>query len=362
MARTSVGRRAARLLESGSSPSPRSGAESSADGVRLGVPGAANNSVSLAAAGSEVVVAWAARSGAATDVYAAWSRDGGASFGEPARVNDVAGDARVSGEQAPRVALGASTEVVWVSRQDGASVVRAAKARTGERRFEPATTVHAAGLTGARGWASLAVDKNAAVHVAWLDGRNAQAAAGGRAGNRACGSQGNATGSLPGRLVAGRDPLRDPRRHGRLLLLQDRRRDGSGRNGLRRLAPHLPAQPARHGGRALHRRRPDVRRAGAGQRRRLGARRLPRRRPVDRGGLARRPAHRLADAGSRKREREGHLLQLLRRRRAHVRGTRPVGRRGRRGAPAARRGRRPRRRRLGPERRPAPHSLPDDLR
>jgi hypothetical protein len=152
------------------------GSGSSTDGVRLGVPGAVNNSVSLAAAGSDVVVAWAARSGAATDVYAAWSRDGGGIFGAPARVNDVAGDARVSGEQAPRVALGASTEVVWVSRQDGASVVRAAKARAGERSFEPATTVHAAGLTGARGWASLAVGPDQAVHVAWLDGREAQAA------------------------------------------------------------------------------------------------------------------------------------------------------------------------------------------
>ncbi len=149
---------------------------SSADGVRLGVPGAVNNNVSLAAAGSEVVVTWGARSGAATDVYAAWSRDGGATFGAPARVNDLPGDARVSGEQAPRVALGGATEVVWVSRQDGASVVRAAKAGTSERSFEPATTVHAAGLTGARGWASLAVGPDKAVHVAWLDGRDAQAA------------------------------------------------------------------------------------------------------------------------------------------------------------------------------------------
>ena len=152
------------------------GSGSGADGVRLGVPGAANNNVSLAAGGSEVVVTWGARSGAATDVYAAWSRDGGVTFGAPARVNDVPGDARVSGEQAPRVALGGSTDVVWVSRQGGASVVRAAKARTDERSFEPATTVHASGLTGARGWASLAVDKDAAVHVAWLDGRDAQAA------------------------------------------------------------------------------------------------------------------------------------------------------------------------------------------
>lgn len=166
------------------------GSGSSADGVRLGVPGAVNNSVSLAAAGSEVVIAWAARAATATDVYAAWSRDGGAAFGEPVRVNDIAGDARVSGEQAPRIALGASTEVVWVSRQDGASVVRAAKVRTGERRFEPATTVHAQGLTGARGWASLAVDKNAAVHVAWLDGRNAQAEPAGAAATGHAGHKG----------------------------------------------------------------------------------------------------------------------------------------------------------------------------
>ena len=161
---------------------------SGADGVRLGVPGAANNNVSLAAAGSEVVVAWGARSGAATDVYAARSRDGGATFGAPVRVNDLPGDARVSGEQAPRIALGASTDLVWVSRQDGASVVRAAKARTGEQGFEPATTVHASGLTGARGWASLAVGPDKAVHVAWLDGRDAQAA---RAGAHAAGHAGH---------------------------------------------------------------------------------------------------------------------------------------------------------------------------
>jgi hypothetical protein len=142
--------------------------------VRLGLDGAVNNSVSVAAAGAEVVVAWAARSGAATDVYAAWSRDGGATFGAPVRVNDVPGDARVSGEQAPRVALGSGVEVVWVSRQGGASVVRAARAHAGEQAFAPALTVHADNLTGARGWASLAVGQDAAVHVAWLDGRNVQ--------------------------------------------------------------------------------------------------------------------------------------------------------------------------------------------
>jgi len=149
-----------------------------------------NSGVSLAAAGSEVVVTWAARSASTTDIYAAWSRDGGASFGTPARVNDVAGDARVSGEQAPRVALGAGVEVVWVSRQGGASVVRAAKARAGEQRFAPATTVHAANLTGARGWASLAMGRDATVHVAWLDGRDAHAQSTGAAADKHSGHKG----------------------------------------------------------------------------------------------------------------------------------------------------------------------------
>ncbi len=151
------------------------GSGGNADTVRLGVAGAVNSGVSLAAAGSEVVVTWAARSTSTTDIYAAWSRDAGASFGPPARVNDVAGDARVSGEQAPRVALGAGASVVWIARQDGASVVRTAQARAGEHSFTPATTVHAANLTGARGWASLAMGRDATAHVAWLDGRGAQA-------------------------------------------------------------------------------------------------------------------------------------------------------------------------------------------
>ena len=50
--------------------------------------------------------------------------------------------------------------------------------------------MHADRLTGARGWASLAVGKDATTHVAWLDGRNAQkerasAPAAGHAGHKA---------------------------------------------------------------------------------------------------------------------------------------------------------------------------------
>jgi hypothetical protein len=144
--------------------------------VRLGLADAANSGPSVAAAGWRVVVTWASRSASATDVYAALSDDGGASFAAPLRVNDVPGDARVSGEQAPRVVLADGVHVVWASRQDGAAVIRTASMRPGERAFAPAVAVHAKGLSGARGWASLAAGRGGEVHVAWLDGRGDVAA------------------------------------------------------------------------------------------------------------------------------------------------------------------------------------------
>jgi hypothetical protein len=171
---------AAAAVASGWSPGTGRAADAPgrAASVRLGRTGAVNSGAGVAADGSRVVVTWAAKSETSTDVYAAFSRDGGASFGAPTRVNDVEGDARMSGEQAPRVALGTGVEVVWVSRRAAAAVIRAAKTRAGEETFGPATTVHAESLSGTRGWASLAVDPDAAVHVAWLDGRDGQAAGG----------------------------------------------------------------------------------------------------------------------------------------------------------------------------------------
>ena len=162
---------AAAISLAGGSSFGAGGAAPATEPLRLGTAGAANSGVSLAASGASVVATWAARSGAVTDVYAAWSRDGGASFEAPLRVNDVAGDARVSGEQAPRVAGSATTRIVWVSSQGGTAVVRSAARPSGEPAFAAASTVHREGLTGARGWASLAVGPDGAAHVAWLDGR-----------------------------------------------------------------------------------------------------------------------------------------------------------------------------------------------
>jgi hypothetical protein len=143
--------------------------------IRLAVSGATNSGVSVAAADQAVVVTWAATRGSTTDIYAAASRDGGASFEPPRRVNDADGDARVNGEQAPRVAMGRGVEIVWLSKAKGASRVRAARSVDGGRTFAPATTVHAEDLPGARGWQSLAVNRGGAIHVAWLDGREAHA-------------------------------------------------------------------------------------------------------------------------------------------------------------------------------------------
>jgi hypothetical protein len=145
------------------------------DSTHLAVAGAANTGVSLTADGDRVVAVWAATTGEATNIVAAVSRDGGATFDAPVRVNDVDGDARVSGEQPPRVALaGGRVVVVWESNLGGASSVRLAASTDNGRTFSPATTVAPEGSSGARGWASLAVDAAGVAQVTWLDGRNAE--------------------------------------------------------------------------------------------------------------------------------------------------------------------------------------------
>src|SRR5580765_3048741 len=141
--------------------------------VPLYVAGTRNNvGASVAAAGAHVVVTWAASVDERTNVYAASSDDGGRTFAVPVRVNDVDGDARFSGEQAPRVAIGDDVVVAWVSKLGG-SRVRLARSKDGGRTFLPATTPHADNLTGARGWTSLAIDSAQVVHTVWLDGRDA---------------------------------------------------------------------------------------------------------------------------------------------------------------------------------------------
>jgi hypothetical protein len=130
-----------------------------------------NGPATIAADGDRVLVVWGSRRDRSTDIQAAWSPDGGATFAAPMRVNDVPGDARVSGEQPPRVSLGRAARVVWNSSQDGRSVLRLAEVVSPGKPFAAPVTLHAPGLPGARGWASSALGADGALHVAWLDGR-----------------------------------------------------------------------------------------------------------------------------------------------------------------------------------------------
>src|SRR6187549_3330937 len=103
--------------------------------VRLRVDNADSRGASISASGHRVVVVWAATTEGQTNIHAAVSEDDGTTFAAPVRVNDVEGDARVNGEQAPRVAVGKDIVVAWQSRHTGASQIRAARSTDGGRTF-----------------------------------------------------------------------------------------------------------------------------------------------------------------------------------------------------------------------------------
>jgi len=148
----------------------------------LAIDGATSQAPSIAVSAQQVVLTWAATAESRTNIYAARSTDGGRTFTTPVRVNDVEGDARVNGEQAPRVAIGDDVVVGWISKLSGQSRLRIARSTDGGLTFAPATTPHAGDLTGARGWTSLTIDRQKVVHVAWLDGRDAHTPSGAAAG------------------------------------------------------------------------------------------------------------------------------------------------------------------------------------
>jgi hypothetical protein len=142
----------------------------------LGVAGRTNANATLASEGMRVAVVWAASGSTGADIELALSADGGKTFAPPVRVNDVSGEATVSGEQPPRVVLhGAAVDVVWVAKQDRVPAIRAATSKDGGLTFSPARTITPAGISGARGWESAAVADDGSLHVAWLDGRAANA-------------------------------------------------------------------------------------------------------------------------------------------------------------------------------------------
>jgi hypothetical protein len=148
----------------------------------LSVDGRTNANPTVAVAGNVVAVAWSAATTSSMDIFAAVSTDGGTTFGAPVQVNSVVGEARVSGEEPPRIALvprkGGTPEivVVWTAKAGPNWKLLQARSTDGGRRFSPSSPVPGSVGDGTRGWQSIAVDARGRVSVLWLDHRGTVAA------------------------------------------------------------------------------------------------------------------------------------------------------------------------------------------
>ena len=88
---------------------PRAGGGLRRAAIKLEVAGRSNAAASVAAFGKTVAAVWTATADDTSDIYLSISSDAGVTFGAPVRVNDIAGDARASGEQAARVLVAPAT-------------------------------------------------------------------------------------------------------------------------------------------------------------------------------------------------------------------------------------------------------------
>ena len=164
------------LLTAGAAPDTRR------PPVALSAGGQTSATPWVAADGRFVVAVWGETTDSKTDVYAAVSRDAGATFAAAVRVNTVPGEARLAGELPPRVALVSSSDgrtpgiiVLWTARA-GATEIKVSRSTDGGRSFDSPAVLQSAGAAGDRGWPSLAVDPRGTVHAVWLDHRGLAAA------------------------------------------------------------------------------------------------------------------------------------------------------------------------------------------
>ena len=143
----------------------------------LAVPSRTNSTPWVAAAGSFVAVTWSATANGEGDILVATSRDGGHAFSAPVRVNSVAGNARISGEIAPRVSLSSQSSglppailVTW-NAKGVTTEIKTARSRDGGRTFVDERSLQAGSAPGDRGWQASAADSRGALHTVWLDHR-----------------------------------------------------------------------------------------------------------------------------------------------------------------------------------------------
>jgi hypothetical protein len=111
------------------------------------------------------------------DIYLAVSANRGESFSQPVRVNSTPGEARVNGEQPPRVALVPGTAgppsivVVWTAKGAAGTLLLTARSDDGGRTFGASALIPGTDAPGNRGWEAIGVDPEGKVHVVWLDHR-----------------------------------------------------------------------------------------------------------------------------------------------------------------------------------------------
>ena len=144
--------------------------------ARLGVPDANNATPVLASRGHFIVAVWTAEKGGATDVYAATSDDNGVTFRTSVRVNDVAGEAHVYGEDPPRVALAAAAPapeilVTWPSQRQKHLGLRSARSLDGGRTFSASVSTGDVAIEGERGFQAVTFGSDHVARAVWLDQR-----------------------------------------------------------------------------------------------------------------------------------------------------------------------------------------------
>ena len=174
----------------------------------LAVPDRTGANPTVAANGAFVAVAFSAATISSMDIFVATSTNGGSTFGAPVQVNRVAGEARVSGEEPPRIALvprrGSTPEIVivWTAKAGTTWKLLSARSLDGGRTFSASAPVPGSDSEGSRGWESVAVDATGRVSVLWLDHRDLIAADGAHQHSAA-----SASGAMPAPMVM---PKGDP--------------------------------------------------------------------------------------------------------------------------------------------------------
>ena len=283
--------------------------------VTLSVGGRASANVSLAASGTFVAAVWSASApGGETDIYAAASRDGGRSFSSPVRVNSIPGDARVNGEQPPRLALkdraGLPPRSLWSGPRKGPPAPncsarrpltadgpsRSLSSQAATRQAIEAGKPLVSGLEGGS-FRSGSITGNWRLRsrFRWRPSttmktvlprcRRIRVFPGTEWRWRSCRS------SMSRRSTEASHPGGDRRG---VLLLQDGPGRWSGQQSLPCVETRLRRQHARHCFHRFKRWRQVVRRAGPCERRQMANRRVSRRRPHDGGRQAGHGARRLA--------------------------------------------------------------------